>query len=92
VNLKLAAQLGAAFLNRRVHRDDGGRVADRLPFVLPLDSARGVGVRADPPRDSGAADSEQNRARIGGRRTERVLAYGAASELNGAVARLLPAG
>ncbi len=32
------------------------------------------------------------RARIGGRRTERRVAFGAATELNGAVARLLPAG
>ena len=32
------------------------------------------------------------RARIGGRRTERALSYGVASELQGAVARLLPAG
>jgi putative mRNA 3-end processing factor len=32
------------------------------------------------------------RARIGGRRIERALAYGAATQLNGAVVRLLPAG
>ena len=32
------------------------------------------------------------RARIGGRRAERRVAFGAATELNGAVARLLPAG
>ena len=65
MKLKQPNQFEPTGLNRGVHGEWLGGVADGLPFPAALNGPCDVGVGADPPGHSGAAHGEQHRAAVG---------------------------